>query len=132
MKNKILICDDDKGITDMLEMLLGTENFDLLVENDSVKVFSKIREFSPQLLIVDLWMPVISGDQLMRRIRKHPETKGIYILCISASRDGEDVAMDAGANLFLAKPFDMEEFLAAVDDGITKFGHELVDKEIRD
>ncbi|WDF66854.1 response regulator [Sphingobacterium oryzagri] len=128
MKNKVFVCDDDTAITDMLEMLLETTDLDAVFENDSVHAYTKIKEFGPQVLVIDLWMPVIAGDQLIRRLRKSAEMASLYILCISASRDGEDIAMDAGADAFLAKPFDMDEFIACVEKGISRYSDATVDE----
>ncbi|GHE44586.1 response regulator [Sphingobacterium griseoflavum] len=118
MNKRILVCDDDKGITDMLQMVLETIDVETFVENDSVHAMAKIKELLPQLFIVDLWMPVVSGDQLIRRLKMSADSKDIYVLCISASRDGEDIARDAGADAFLSKPFDMDELLDAVEKGM--------------
>jgi len=117
-QKKIFICDDDKGITDMLELVLEYYGFAPIVETDSVHAFEKIRESKPDLIIVDLWMPIISGDQLIRKIRNSDELKNIFILCISASRDGEEVASGAGADLFLPKPFDMDELITIIKQAI--------------
>jgi DNA-binding response OmpR family regulator len=115
-QKKIFICDDDKGITDMLAMILEYAGFEPIIETDSVNAFEKIRESRPDLLIVDLWMPIISGDQLIRQIRRCDELKKTFILCISASRNGQDVALEAGANQFLPKPFDIDELITIINN----------------
>jgi response regulator RpfG family c-di-GMP phosphodiesterase len=55
-----------------------------------------------------LWMPVLSDDQVLRTLRRNPETKSLPVIVISASREGERIAQKAGADLFLAKPFRLE------------------------
>ncbi len=126
MKNRILICDDDVGITDMLQMLLETLDVEVYVENDSVKAFSNMMSFAPHVIVVDLWMPVLTGDQLIRQLRKSTQLQSCYILCISASRDGEDIAREAGADAFLSKPFDMDDFLEAIHKGLELYGNPTV------
>ncbi|MFD2598770.1 response regulator [Sphingobacterium corticis] len=117
-KKRVFICDDDKGITDMLEMVLELEDVDTFTETDSVHAYDRLLQFKPDILIVDLWMPIVTGDQLIKRIRANQELKNLYIICISASRDGLQVADEAGADQFMAKPFDVEEFLNMIEQAI--------------
>ena len=114
-KKKIIICDDDKGIVDMLELLLEYSGADIASETNSLHIHALLLNENPQILIVDLWMPNISGDQVIRKVRETIELKNLKILAISASRDGEKIAMEAGADAFLAKPFDMDEILDTVE-----------------
>lgn len=118
-QKKVFICDDDKGITDMLEMVLELEDVDTITETDSVYAYDKIMDYKPDILIVDLWMPVVTGDQLIKKIRANEALKKIYIICISASRDGLQVANEAGADKFIAKPFDVDDFLTTVENAVT-------------
>ncbi|RFZ91239.1 response regulator [Mucilaginibacter conchicola] len=115
MSKKILICDDDEGILEMLEMALYAEEHEISTEINSLKLIGRIRDERPDLLILDLWMPVLSGDQITRTLKEMPEYKNLPILVISASRDGEDIARKAGANDYLAKPFDIDELLKKVE-----------------
>ncbi|MFD1770371.1 response regulator [Sphingobacterium suaedae] len=118
MKKKIFICDDDLGIVDMLELILEFTDADTISEGNSIHAFDRLLETKPNMLIVDLWMPVVSGDQLIRRIRSTDALRDLYIICISASRDGEKIAQEAGADLFLAKPFDMDDIIRAVEGAL--------------
>ncbi len=116
MANKILICDDDEGILDMLEVIFSYEGFDVTAETNSLKVHELILAEAPDLVMIDLWMPVISGDQVVRALREDPQTANILIMVISASNDGRQIALEAGANDFQAKPFDIEKLVARIHD----------------
>lgn len=111
IRKKILICDDDEGILDLLEMLLDDSGYDVIAEQSSLNVYRLIEQEHPDLLILDLWMPVLSGDQILKMLKNNPETKAIPVIIISASIEGEHIAKLAGANDFMAKPFDVN-FLA--------------------
>ncbi len=112
MENKkVLICDDDEGITEMLKTLFEIEGADVITENNSLEVFKLLNEQKPDLLILDLWMPVLSGDQLLKSIRQKPDTADIPVLVVSASQDGPAVAKEAGAASYVAKPFDIYKLL---------------------
>lgn len=111
---KILICDDDRGILEMLEMLFEDTGYDIIPEANSLNVKSIMERESPDLVVLDLWMPVLSGDQVLKMIRENPSTSQLPVIVISASTDGRTIADHAGATNFLAKPFDVDELLGMV------------------
>lgn len=114
-KKKIMICDDDEGIIDVLEMILDEVGHTVISVNDSLKVLAAIDREQPDLLILDLWMPRLSGQEVLKHLRKYSAHRQLKVIVISASRDGEQVATDAGANQFIAKPFDLNNILESVD-----------------
>ncbi|MBD1395506.1 response regulator [Mucilaginibacter glaciei] len=119
VKNKtILICDDDEGILDMLEIVLEGSGYDTIPIKNSLSLYEAIEREHPDLLLLDLWMPVLTGDQVLKTLRKNLETKELPVIVISASRDGEQIAMNAGANDFMAKPFDLDLLLKKVQQYI--------------
>ncbi len=119
-QKKLLICDDDYGIVNMLELMLEDLDAKVISETNSAKVCEKLIDEQPDILIVDLWMPVVTGDEIIKFIRRHDSIKHMFILCISASRNGEEVAMGAGADVFLGKPFDMGDLLDVVQQAIVR------------
>lgn len=112
---KIIICDDDEGILDMLEMILTESGFEIVPVRNSLQVYDTIRQQQPDLLLLDLWMPVLSGDQILRALRKSAENQHLPVIVISASREGEHIAAEAGADDFLAKPFDLDMLVRKVN-----------------
>lgn len=114
MVKKVLICDDDSDIVEMLEVILEDKAYQLITETDSRKVVDLIRSENPNLLLMDLWMPVLSGDQVLRQIREIAELEKLPVIIMSASRDGQSVALEAGANAYIAKPFDINELIGKV------------------
>nr|WP_294901073.1 response regulator [uncultured Pedobacter sp.] len=111
---KILICDDDEGILDVLGLILEETGHTIISEINSLNVRAVMEQQNPDLIILDLWMPVLSGDQILQMIRKNPSYKDLPVIIISASRDGEQIATDAQANAFIAKPFDYDHLLEVV------------------
>ena len=106
---KIMICDDDRGILEMLELFLDLEGFDVVCEINSTNLTKQLVLHKPDLLLLDLWMPIISGDQLIKIIRSTSEIKETPIIVLSASVDGSEIAAGLGANDFIAKPFDLTD-----------------------
>lgn len=114
IEKKILICDDDEGILDMLEMVLEDSGYTIIPEKNSLNIYTLIEKEQPDLLLLDLWMPVLSGDQVLRTLKNNPSTKDIPVIVISASTEGKRIADDAGASEFLAKPFDVDKLVTKV------------------
>lgn len=109
-----MVCDDDQGILDVIQMLLETENFTVFTEIHSPNLINNIKTNSPDLLLLDLWMPFMAGDEILKIIRASKEIKDLPVIVLSASVDGSDIAEDAGANAFIAKPFDMNDLISKV------------------
>jgi DNA-binding NtrC family response regulator len=112
---KILICDDDEGILDVLELILEDTGHTIIPELNSLNVKTVLDRESPDLVILDLWMPVLSGDQLLSMIRSTPGYQLLPVIIISASPDGEKIANDHLASAFIAKPFDYDHLLTVVE-----------------
>ncbi|MES2448880.1 MAG: response regulator transcription factor [Bacteroidota bacterium] len=122
MKNKkILVCDDDQGILEMLELILEDEGYQVVIEPKSVNALKRIEQEKPDLILLDIWMPVISGDQILRSLKSDTEKAKIPVLMYSASTDGKVIAKAAGADGYLEKPFDIEVLLANIDDLIKAY-----------
>lgn len=117
---KIMICDDDQGILDVLELLLETEGFEVSNEINSTLLIERLKAEHPDLLLLDLWMPVLSGYDLIKKIRSDRELKNLPIIVLSASRNEKDIALETGANHFMAKPFDIEEIILLVNESLGK------------
>lgn len=112
---KIMVCDDDQGILDVLEMLLESEGFTVFTEINSTNLIKQIQIDKPDLILLDLWMPLLSGDQVLKAIRNTQDIKDLPVIVLSASVDGDDIAADAGANDFVAKPFDLDNIVSKIN-----------------
>ncbi|WP_295771665.1 response regulator [uncultured Mucilaginibacter sp.] len=115
MSNVILICDDDAGILNMLNVMLDYEGYDVVAVDDSSEIKGLIEQRLPDIIIIDLWMPTVSGYDAIKAIKANPDTSRIPIVAISASPDGRNIAMEAGANEFITKPFDIYDLIDVVN-----------------
>ena len=116
---KIMIADDDPGIVDAVEMLLEFEGYEVTSTVDGTTVLD-MKDELPDLLLLDIWMSGEDGRDICRKLKQDELTKDIPVIMISASRDIRDSAMMAGADDFLAKPFDMNELLKKVAHFVQK------------
>ena len=112
-KPLILIVEDEKEIAKFINLELQAEDYSTVVSYDGVTGLSKFRELNPDLVILDLMLPVLDGLEVARRIRKTSNTP-IIILTAKDSVDEKVTGLDAGADDYLVKPFSIEELLARV------------------
>ncbi|MDR0266136.1 MAG: response regulator [Sphingobacterium sp.] len=117
---RIMICDDDEGILEVLELYLELEGYIVFTVANSIKLVEQITLHSPDLLLLDLWMPLLSGDQAIRIIRESDTISALPIIVLSASVDGAAVANAMGADGFIAKPFDLDDIKLNIDRMINK------------
>jgi DNA-binding response OmpR family regulator len=111
---KIMIADDDPGIVDAVEMLLEYEGYDVASTLDGSTTIPDMKEEQPDLLLLDIWMSGEDGRDICKKIKQDEAIKGVPVIIISASRDIRESAMEAGADDFLAKPFEMNELLKKI------------------
>ncbi len=119
-KTKIILCDDDLGILDVLDLILEMEGFDIVKVSDSTLLMNLLATENPDLLILDLWMPVLSGYDIMKMLRSHEIKADLPILVLSASRNEEQAAIQAGATQFMSKPFNIDELVKTVKQILAK------------
>lgn len=118
-QKKILLVDDDEGILDALKMMLEFGGHDVTVLQDGDLVLGSVDPL-PDLLILDTWMSGVDGRNICSALKKDPATAPLPILMISASHEIKNSAYEAGANRFMAKPFEMDSFLEVVDEMVQK------------
>lgn len=116
---RIMIADDDPGIVDAIEMLLEFEGYEVSSTVDGSTVLD-MREELPDLLLLDIWMSGDDGRDICRKLKSIPSTKSIPVIMISASKDIEQSARDAGADDFIAKPFEMDALLQKIEGFIKR------------
>jgi DNA-binding response OmpR family regulator len=111
INKKILVCDDDEGILDMVSFVLEDSGYDVIPESNSLNVYGLVVKERPDLLLLDLWMPVLSGDQVLKVLKSNPQTSNMPVIVVSASTEGARIAQEAGASYFMAKPFDIDQLI---------------------
>ena len=114
----ILVADDDPAICDALSFMLEEEGYRVITTVNGGTIYKMEKEF-PDLLLLDIWMSGQDGREICKYLKKKELTKNIPIIILSASRDIEKSAHDAGADDFLAKPFDMEELLDKIEEHLS-------------
>ena len=109
--HRIIVLDDEPDVTELLEYKLVQEGYKVQILNDPLDFISKVREFKPDLMVLDIMMPELNGLQLCRIARSDPSMKNIPIIFLSARGEAEDrvEGLETGADDYLSKPFNAKE-----------------------
>jgi len=119
MTKKILMVDDEVVLTKMVKMNLErTGNYQVRTENEGSKALQAAREFKPDLILMDVMMPDMSGDEAIAEIRDDENLASIpyvFMTAIVSKAETEDMGSNIGGNEFLAKPVKTEELIAKIE-----------------
>lgn len=113
MKKRILVVDDDQDILFVLKLMLEMKGYTVELSSDPGKLLKMDTEL-PSLLLLDIWMGNYDGREICQQLKSDPATKDLPVILLSASRDIEQSAKDAGADDFLAKPFEQKHLLEKI------------------
>jgi DNA-binding response OmpR family regulator len=106
MNETVLVVDDEIGALTLIGIMLERGGFGVLKAKDAKSALTTLEEFRPDLIILDVMMPGMSGIELCAELRQRSQTQATPILILSARNDSESImaGMEAGANDFLPKP----------------------------
>lgn len=117
MKKKILLIEDEPDLVELLEMRLAGNGFDVETARNGLDGFNKAVETKPDLIILDVVMPVMDGYEVCMKLKDDPGTKSIPVIVLTATGE-KDVARRVkrfGADDCILKPHDTEELLGSIN-----------------
>jgi len=122
-KKKILIADDEANIRLLVRSTLEDEDmYQILEAADGQEALDQIRASGPEIVILDLMMPRVSGLDVLEELRKHPPKRQPVIVVLTAKVNEEQRALAAGADEFLRKPFSPLQLMDAVEKALDMRG----------
>ncbi len=114
MAISVLIAEDDKNIAELLQMYLEKEGYAVTVAADGGQGLAKFRSIQPDLVLLDVMMPVMDGWSVCRAIRAESKTP-IIMLTAKGETDDKVTGLRSGADDYITKPFEMKEVLARIE-----------------
>jgi two-component system, OmpR family, response regulator len=117
-KKRVLIVDDEEGFTRLLRLNLGcTGRYTVRTENSAPEALTAVREFRPDLILLDVMMPGLDGGAVAAQLQSRSDTRGIPIVFVTAAVRKDEVATQhgvIGGAPFIAKPVDLDELLRCI------------------
>ena len=114
MAVSVLIVEDDRNISELLQMYLEKEGYAVTTAADGAQGLDKYRSIKPDLVLLDVMMPVMDGWAVCRAIRAESQTP-IIMLTAKSETDDKVTGLKAGADDYITKPFEMKEVLARIE-----------------
>lgn len=113
---RVLIADDNPQGAELLEVYLSESDCEIRTATDGEETLQQVREWQPDLILLDIMMPKMSGFEVCKRLRADPATRDIAVLMITALDQASDIdrAVDAGTDDFVTKPINKSELFLRV------------------
>ena len=123
MAKKVLIVEDDNNIAELLHLYLEKEGFETQVARDGGKGVELFRSFQPDLVLLDIMLPVMDGWSVLKKIRESSKSP---VIMLTAKGELEDrvTGLESGADDYIVKPFEMKEVLARIHAVLRRSGAE--------
>lgn len=114
-KERILVIEDEEHIAQGLELNLSRQGYEVGITRDGLQGLDKWRQWHPDMIVLDIMLPMIDGFSVLRTIRKEDEKIPILILSAKGNTESKIKGLKYGVDDYLAKPFDLEEFILRIE-----------------
>ena len=126
----VLVVEDDRNIAELLRMYLEKEGYAVTVAGDGGQGLTKFRAIKPDLVLLDVMMPVMDGWAVCRAIRAESQTP-IIMLTAKGQTDDKVAGLKSGADDYITKPFEMKEVLARMEAVLRRTSGGTEEKKVR-
>jgi two-component system, OmpR family, alkaline phosphatase synthesis response regulator PhoP len=118
---KILIAEDEPNIIDLLKIILS-EKYEIAIAINGKETLELVDKFKPDLILLDIMMPIINGYDICEKIKKDPKKKNIIIAILSAKGQEKEIikGLQLGADIYITKPFDPIELEKKIEELLIK------------
>ena len=113
---KVLVCDDERHIVRLIQVNLERQGYNVVTAFDGKEGLEKIRSEKPNVVVLDVMMPYMDGFEVLKTIRREPETENLPVIMLTAKAQDKDVfeGYHYGADMYLTKPFNPMELVTFV------------------
>ncbi len=123
MAQKILVIEDEKNISDLLELYLEKEGYETQAAADGVKGIETFRSFQPDLVLLDIMLPIMDGWSVLKKIREDGKTP-VIMLTAKGELSDKVQGLEGGADDYITKPFETKEVVARIHAVLRRYGLE--------
>ena len=118
MAKKVLIADDEPNIVTALEFLLQRNGHEVYIARNGDAALELVDQYQPDLVLLDVMMPVKSGYEVCQRMRERADWRHIKIIILTAKGRGVEMSkgLSIGADLYMTKPFSTQELMARINE----------------
>jgi len=122
MATRVLVVDDEPNIVTSLEFLLQDAGFEVRTAANGQEALEQTAQFAPDLILLDVMMPVLNGYEVCQRLKSDPKTRGMRVLMLSAKGRDVEIAkgLELGADAYMTKPFSTRDLLVKVQDLLSR------------
>ena len=120
MGRRVLVVDDEKNIVDILKFNLEREGYEVLCAYDGGEALEQVREGKPDLVLLDVMLPVMEGFSVLERIRKTDKLTPVIMLTAREEERDKVLGLEIGADDYIVKPFSVRELMARVKTNIRR------------
>lgn len=117
---KVLVIDDNTDILHLVQIILKNNGFEVLVSPKGSEVVSNTEKFSPQVILLDVFLSGYDGREICRELKQNPKTKDIPVIMFSA-HSRRDVIKECNADDFIAKPFEVQELVEKINSRLHNY-----------
>lgn len=113
-KQYILIYEDDLEILELCKIILKNENLTIIGKSFCDNIMEDVNQVNPNLILMDLWIPKIGGEQATQQLKNNAKTRDIPVILFSANENILEICKKVNANDYLKKPFDIDDLKSTV------------------
>jgi len=110
-KKRLAVFDDDEDLLNIFRFLFEDEGWEVETFSSCDEVIAVTKDFEPDLILMDNWIPSIGGIEATQLLKSDPDLKRIPVVYVSANNEIKELSIRAGADGFIAKPFDFAALL---------------------
>jgi diguanylate cyclase (GGDEF)-like protein len=116
MRSRVLVADDDASTRTLIDLALQDAGYDCVLAADGQSALTQTRAVRPDLIVLDVGMPLLNGDEVHRELRRDPRTRYIPVVFVTAKTTTAEMAarLRNGADDYVSKPFDVDELVARI------------------
>ena len=113
---KILVVDDERHIVRLIQVNLERQGYQVVTAHDGKEALEKVASEKPDLVVLDVMMPYMDGFEVLRTLRRNPETAELPVIMLTAKAQDQDAfrGWQEGVDMYLTKPFNPQELLTFV------------------